>query len=53
MAHPININKSLFPVTPVIDKGTHEQDDHGDSDGNYTWAQQHRLTFTNTDFSPC
>ena len=49
----MNINKSLFPVTPVIDKGTHEPDGHGDSDGDYTWAQKHRLTFTDTDCSHC
>lgn len=39
------ISISLFPRSPIIDKGTHEPDGHGDSDGGYTWAQQHRLTF--------
>lgn len=53
MAHPMNINKPLSPVTPVIDKGTHGPDGYGDSDGDFIWAQQHRLTFTKTDFSHC
>ena len=47
MTHLVNTSKSLSPATPVIAQGTHEPSGHGDS--GYTWAQQHRLPFTNTD----
>lgn len=46
MTHCVHSSQPVSTVTPAITRWAHGQSGHGDRNGGYAWAQQHRLLFT-------
>lgn len=42
----LDTSQPVSPVSPEVAHRACEQSGHGDRDGNYDWAQQHRLQLT-------